>query len=200
MSGRDSISCTRMSHSMTGARRCRSRSGLQPSNACATPSTNRSDECRRRVSGYKVRFLVKWPGDSSHDPSTRARVYREVGPPMLRDVQSGETDRLTLHAIWDFNEALDFIWKAPRLIEALAGEEIAKDYFPDDPKGRALRALLESEKLLRTFPRLLAHGNLFSVCSLFESYVLRLSAAIDENGGPLLREFQGQGVARSFAQ
>ena len=61
-----------------------------------------------------------------------------------------------------------------------------------------LRWRRESEKLTRVFPYLIAVGNLFSVVSLFESYLLLLGGKLQDHSGIPLGSVKGQGVTRLF--
>src|SRR5262249_19559884 len=56
----------------------------------------------------------------------------------------------------------------------------------------------ESNKLESLFPYLIAVGNLFSVVSIFESYLLLLSGKLQEHTSVAISSSKGQGVARLF--
>jgi hypothetical protein len=84
-----------------------------------------------------------------------------------------EIDRIAESAYREFSNAADYVWKTPRFIEKEYNDELEK--LPDDEELARLRWRLESTKLKHVFPFLLATGNLFSVTSLFETYLLRLA-------------------------
>ena len=84
------------------------------------------------------------------------------------------------NASWEFSQISDYIWKSPRLLDQetkLENQKIA-EYFPDDPKLAELRWQRESPKIDKVFPYLIALGNMFSVMSTFEVYLLIISNLI----------------------
>lgn len=109
-------------------------------------------------------------------------------------------DDLSRRAYFEFIDVLDYVWKSPKLIEQETKIEVAKSsaYFPNEPELKRMRAQLEFPKLQETFPYLVAVGNLFSVMSLFESYLLLLAAEIQELSQSLVRETKGQGASKLF--
>ena len=113
---------------------------------------------------------------------------------------SGQLDELAIYARIEFEGVSDYIWKDPRLIEHETELELQKLplYFPNDPQIAALRWHRESEKLTRVFPYLIAAGNLFSVVSLFESYLLLLGGNLQNHSGIPLDSVKGQGATRLF--
>ncbi|MCG9114755.1 hypothetical protein LH428_02595 [Laribacter hongkongensis] len=101
-------------------------------------------------------------------------------------------------ASYEFEDISDFIWKAPNLVRYERHLELKKleAYFPNDPESRAHRWRLESHKLDHTFPYLIAVGNLFSVLSLFESYLLILTEKLQSNFGGGVASFKAKGMGR----
>ncbi len=97
----------------------------------------------------------------------------------------------------EFDSAADYVWKAPRLIEHETELERKKleVYFPDRPDLAEFRWRHEAKKLNATFPYMIAVGNLFSVASLYETYLLLLANTLDEHFGKL-STCQGQGQSR----
>ncbi|MCP4487625.1 MAG: hypothetical protein GY820_09970 [Gammaproteobacteria bacterium] len=100
----------------------------------------------------------------------------------------------------EFSSVADYIWKSPRLIEAETKSELEKlkAYFPNDEELQKIRWKHESRKLERTFPYLIAVGNLFSTLSLFESYVLLVCEEIEKEGGSKVRDTKHSGISRLF--
>lgn len=100
---------------------------------------------------------------------------------------------LVAFAQLEFNHAIDYVWKAPALIETLAKEE------EDKLKGKANRSrarvlrLWEQVKLKQIFPEFVAQGGLFLVCSLFEARVLQLAVEMRRTLG-LTERRPGKGV------
>lgn len=111
-----------------------------------------------------------------------------------------QLQKLSARAQREFVDVSDFIWKAPRLIDHERKLELTKldDYFPDHPELRERRWKMESHKLDHTFPYLIAAGNLFSVVSLFESYLLLLAGELQPHTTVQLKNVKGQGVSRLF--
>jgi hypothetical protein len=101
---------------------------------------------------------------------------------------------LAVFAQFDFNYAIDYVWKAPTLIEALAQieEEKLREY---GDRARELRQM-EQLKLKRLFPALVSQGNLFVVCSLLEAYVLQLATESQKFVESRLDETAGKGITR----
>lgn len=113
---------------------------------------------------------------------------------------SDQLKRLGVRAKLEFVDVSDFIWKAPRLIDHERKLELSKldSYFPNHPELRERRWLMESHKLDHTFPYLIAVGNLFSVVSLFESYLLLLASELQPHVVIKLHDIKGQGISRLF--
>lgn len=107
-----------------------------------------------------------------------------------------EIDIIANTAYSEFCDVADYIWKTPRFIETEFEDEIQK--LPVDPELARLRWGFESKKLKQVFPFLLATGNLLSVTSLFEIYLLRLSKELEKITGNDLHSVRGQGVQRVF--
>jgi hypothetical protein len=114
----------------------------------------------------------------------------------IRDKHEEIADR----AYREFTDVADFIWKSPRLIEHETKLEARKlkEYFPNDEKLAKLRWHFESNKLNSVFPYLISVGNMFSVMSLFESYLLILSLEIEKNTGMHVTSVSGNGINRIF--
>lgn len=113
---------------------------------------------------------------------------------------SDQLQNLGVRAEREFVYVSDFIWKAPRLINHERKLELSKldRYFPNHPELKERRWIMESHKLDHTFPYLIAVGNLFSVVSLFESYLLLLASELQPHVTAQLRDVKGQGVSRLF--
>lgn len=103
----------------------------------------------------------------------------------------------------EFEDVGDYIWKSPRLIEHEMKLEKSKlnIYFkglPDESKFQRFRWHRESHKLHHTFPYLISVGNLLSLLSLFESYLLLLAAELQAHTKVPLSSSKGQGVNKLF--
>lgn len=120
-----------------------------------------------------------------------------------------ENDRLThcekiaQEIIEEFMRVSDCIWKSPNVIEqALEREQgIIDDLIVEDQVYIAsLRYAEEFKKLNHTFPKLIATGNLFSVLSLFESYIYRLALLIHskKNQDTDIDKYLKKGVTKLF--
>lgn len=111
-----------------------------------------------------------------------------------------EIERLRDQAYLEFTDVSDFIWKAPRLIDSERNLEARKldAYFPHDGEHRQRRKEIGQRKLDSVFPYMLATGNLFSLLSLFESYLLLLAEEIQKINSCQLSEVKGQGVSKLF--
>jgi hypothetical protein len=107
-------------------------------------------------------------------------------------------EKLAQSAFNDFSNTADYIWKSPRLIEHETALEIQKlkDYYPNDPDSKRIRWQFEKRKLSSVFPHLIAIGNLFSVLSLFEMYLLLLANELSKVTSVNVKDTQGQGVYR----
>lgn len=108
--------------------------------------------------------------------------------------------KLARSAYDEFSNAADYIWKTPRFLEAEREEELAKlpIYFPNAPQLASLRWQHESAKIDRTFPFLMSRGNLFSIASLYESYLHLLAKDIEKSTGNPLKLARGQGVSKIY--
>lgn len=97
----------------------------------------------------------------------------------------------------EFDSVADYVWKAPRLIKHETELELKKlgEYFPDSPELADFRWRHESRKLNATFPYMIAVGNLFSVASLYETYLLLVATIVDKRLGKL-QTCHGQGQSR----
>ena len=105
------------------------------------------------------------------------------------------------NASWEFSQISDYIWKSPRLLDQetkLENQKIA-EYFPDDPKLAELRWQRESHKIDKVFPYLIALGNMFSVMSTFESYLLIISNELEKDTGVKVSSVSGSGINRIFS-
>ena len=102
---------------------------------------------------------------------------------------------------WEFNQISDYIWKSPRLLDQETKLEIQKiaEYFPDDKKLAELRWQRESRKIDKVFPYLIALGNMFSVMSTFESYLLIISNELEKDTGVKVNSVSGSGINRLFS-
>ncbi len=97
----------------------------------------------------------------------------------------------------EFDSAADYVWKAPRLIDHETALELKKleTYFTDRPDLADFRWRREAKKLETTFPYMIAVGNLFSVASLFETYLLLVARLLDKHFNKL-HTCNGQGQSR----
>ena len=102
---------------------------------------------------------------------------------------------------WEFNQISDYIWKSPKLLDQETKLEIQKieEYFPDNPNLAELRWQRESHKINKVFPYLIALGNMFSVMSTFESYLLIISNELEKDTGVKVNSVSGSGINRIFA-
>jgi hypothetical protein len=117
---------------------------------------------------------------------------------MSRKPNPSTIETLIGAAYWEFNWAIDYVWKAPTLIERLTDIENQKlKHYTGN--ARLTRWSREMAPLKYAFPKFLSHGNLFAVTSLFEMYVLRLATFAERSAKPRLCETKGNGVARSLA-
>ena len=107
-----------------------------------------------------------------------------------------------------FSHLLDYIWKAPRLIDHERRLEFSKldAYFPimgNDSKEDILNMDLqirrwesESNKLENSFPRFMASSNLFIAASLFEISNASLAQIIESRSTDRICNHKNQGLAR----
>ncbi|MCG7851884.1 MAG: hypothetical protein MIO92_05125 [Methanosarcinaceae archaeon] len=111
-----------------------------------------------------------------------------------------QIENLCSRAYREFCEVTDFIWKSPNLIKHETEVELKKldAYFPDNPKAQKERWDYQSRKLNNTFPYMIAVGNLFTVLSLFESYLLLLAINLQSHTGRKVSDEKGQGISRLF--
>jgi hypothetical protein len=107
---------------------------------------------------------------------------------------------LANHAHHEFVDVSDYVWKSHRLIDHEKELELSKldAYFPNQPDYQKSRWELESNKFENTFPYLISVGNLFSVLSLFESYLLLLASELELDAKVSLSATSGQGVTKLF--
>ena len=112
-----------------------------------------------------------------------------------------QIENLCGRAYREFCEATDFIWKSPNLIKHETAVELKKlkAYFPDNPEAQKERWDYQSTKLNNTFPYMIAIGNLFTVLSLFESYLLSLAIKLQSPTGRSISDEKGQGISRLFS-
>lgn len=113
---------------------------------------------------------------------------------------SEHLNQLISQASDEFDDILDYIWKSPGLIKHETEIELKKLplYYPNDPKSATLRWQSEFKKLTGVFPHFIAVGNLFSVVSLFEFYLLQLGDKLQNSCGIKLESVKGQGVTKLF--
>jgi len=106
--------------------------------------------------------------------------------------------KLAVSAYQEFSDAIDYIWKAPRLLDQEKEKELEKlqTYYPSNPKMAEIRWSQEFKKLNSTFPHLMATGNLFMVASLFETYLILLAKDIEDKIDVKLSQVKGQGYSR----
>lgn len=79
----------------------------------------------------------------------------------------------------EYTDVADYVWKAPNLIKAeerIERKKLKRYFSEDEAAIRSFRWYLESRKLHGIFPVLIALGNLYTVVSLFENYMLRLES------------------------
>lgn len=109
--------------------------------------------------------------------------------------------KLALSAQSEFDDAADYVWKAPRLVDHERKLELKKldDYFPNPSEFRERRWEHESRKLEHTFPYMIAVGNVLSTVSLFESYLVLLANEVKPYTSVNLQAIKGRGVGRLFS-
>lgn len=105
-----------------------------------------------------------------------------------------------MRAYQEFSDIADYIWKAPRLLDHEREVELDKlpEFYPKDPETAEERWRRESRKLDSIFPYLIATGNLFSVTSLFEAYLILLAQDLEKSTGVSISSARGQGASRIF--
>ena len=106
--------------------------------------------------------------------------------------------KLASSAYDEFSNAADYIWKTPRFLENEREDELAKlpIYFPNNPEIAEKRWKIEGRKIEQTFPWLMSRGNLFSIASLYEAYLLLLAKEIENTTQINLNSARGQGVSK----
>ncbi|OLF74982.1 hypothetical protein AWH60_10135 [Pseudoalteromonas haloplanktis] len=106
--------------------------------------------------------------------------------------------KLAHSAYEEFSDAADYIWKTPRFLESEKEDELAKlpIYFPNHPDIAEKRWEIEGRKIERTFPWLMSRGNLFSIASLYEAYLLLLAKEIEKVTHISLSLTKGQGISK----
>jgi hypothetical protein len=102
---------------------------------------------------------------------------------------------LSQHAQFGFNDLLDYVWKAPTLLETLEARELGALEGFSNPRDRAWRWAWESRKLRGEFPTFMANSNLFLAVSLFEFQVFRLTRVAQRAAGVARR---GRGSSSLF--
>lgn len=107
---------------------------------------------------------------------------------------------LAEQAEWEFSAIGDYVWKAPRLIDLEKEREKKKlECFPEHmAEAREFRRNFEFYRLENTFPYLIAMGNLFSVFSMFETYLMLLVGKVQERTSVSISGVSGNGVNRVF--
>ena len=107
---------------------------------------------------------------------------------------------LSTRIFLEFNDVADYFWKSPRLLEHETNVEAQKiqEYFSDDPRRANLRWHMEYGKIRTVFPYLIALGNMFSVMSVFESYLLIVSFNLEKDTGVKVNSISGRGIGRLF--
>ncbi len=137
-----------------------------------------------RMSPERLRILASWTSGALI-PSTHHRMSGS---------HFGSLKALCQDAHLGFDDTLDFIWKAPEFIalqEQIEQRKLEEEC--DDIRG--FRWALESRKLYRVFPMLMATGNLFTSTSLFEIYLLQLAKVLEMRTGQPING-RNQGVTR----
>lgn len=109
-------------------------------------------------------------------------------------------EKITKEIIKEFGYLGDCIWKSPDVIKNAKEREqniIDELVIENRIDIASLRYFEESEKLNYTFPKLIATGNLFSLLSLFESYIYRLAFLIHDkkNKNTDIKKYLGKGVS-----
>lgn len=100
----------------------------------------------------------------------------------------------------DFDYAADYVWKVPRFLEGEMRRE--REMLRSFPRGSTtwqFRRHHEFLKLRSVFPSLIARGNLFSILSLLESYIVRLAVLAEQELKRPLAGAKGQGLGRGLA-
>jgi len=97
----------------------------------------------------------------------------------------------------EFSDASDYIWKSLHFVEHETKLEKNKliEYFQNDEESAKLRWQLESKKLNNVFPYHISVGNLFSIMSLFESYLFMLSKEIEKETGTRVSLASRRGIS-----
>lgn len=125
-------------------------------------------------------------------------------------MECGEAYKALINEVYrNFSDAGDYIWKAPRLVEAEYELERNKldEYFPltgnaasdaNALTSRALRWAFQELKLVHAFPSLMASGNLLLVVSLYEFFILKLVKLMEAKDAYPLSACKGQGLSRFF--
>jgi hypothetical protein len=124
-------------------------------------------------------------------------VYEFPDPNLIH---SDELAELGWRALHEFDDVADYIWKSPRLIDHEDKLERRKleIHFPGRPDMAKLRWDHESRKLTSVFPYLIAVGNLYTVLSLFENYLLLLHQLAKKQIVVAEDLIRGQGATRCF--
>jgi len=95
---------------------------------------------------------------------------------------------------------LDYVWKAPNLIENELKIEMEKikTYYPDNKELRQMRWSIEGPRLLGVFPYLINNSTLFIVLSILETRVFYISKLLEPISSQSLNDFRGQGISKCF--
>jgi len=109
-------------------------------------------------------------------------------------------ESIAYNASIEFSDAADYFWKSPKLIEHETKIEVEKikTYFTNDDEHAKLRWKIESFKLKNVFPYLIAVGNMFSIMSLFETYLLIISREIEKKNNIKINSINGNGINRIY--
>ncbi|AEA71626.1 Hypothetical protein PSEBR_cmegm128 [Pseudomonas brassicacearum subsp. brassicacearum NFM421] len=97
----------------------------------------------------------------------------------------------------------DFVWKSDHVItrEKEIEQKKIKSYFPDKDAAKdviAARAEILQNRLENTYPYMISSGNLFSILSIFEAYLLRLARSTEDFFGADFKTTKGNGCDKIF--
>jgi hypothetical protein len=100
----------------------------------------------------------------------------------------------------EFCAAADFIWKSPNLLKHETAVELTKleSYFSENSEAKKDRWHYQSIRLTNTFPYMIAIGNLFTVLSLFETYLYLLAMNLQLFTEIKVSDVKGSGINRLF--
>ena len=107
-------------------------------------------------------------------------------------------DTISTNILAGFYDIADYFWKSPRLLEheTKLESQKTKDYFLHDARRGNLRWQIEYERIKSVFPYLISLGNMFSVMSVFESYLLVVSSNLEMDTGEKMESISGIGIRR----